>query len=50
MLIGYFKKFSKKGKKINGVLQQIGVFVLLFFMGASIGANKSVIKDIKNIV
>ncbi|MBO0567208.1 DUF340 domain-containing protein [Clostridium botulinum] len=49
MLIGYFKKFSKKGKKINGVLQQIGVFVLLFFMGASIGANKSVIKDIKNI-
>ncbi|HGG0415327.1 TPA: LysO family transporter [Clostridium sporogenes] len=49
MLIGYFEKFSKKGKKINGVLQQIGVFVLLFFMGASIGANKSVIKDIKNI-
>lgn len=49
MLIGYFKKFFKKGKKINGVLQQIGVFVLLFFMGASIGANKSVIKDIKNI-
>ncbi|ENJ9654179.1 LysO family transporter [Clostridium botulinum] len=49
MLIGYFKKFSKNGKKINGVLQQIGVFVLLFFMGASIGANKSVIKDIKNI-
>lgn len=49
MLIGYFKNFSKKGKKINGVLQQMGVFVLLFFMGASIGANKSVIKDIKNI-
>jgi hypothetical protein len=26
MLIGYFKEFSKKGKKINGILQQIGVF------------------------
>ncbi|MCS4523373.1 LysO family transporter [Clostridium botulinum] len=49
MLIGYFKEFSKRGKKINGILQQTGVFVLLFFMGASIGANKSVIKDIKNI-
>ncbi|EKX81006.1 hypothetical protein CFSAN001628_003032 [Clostridium botulinum CFSAN001628] len=49
MLIGYFKEFSKRGKKINGILQQTGVFVLLFFMGASIGANRSVIKDIKNI-
>ncbi len=33
MLIGYFKEFSKRGKKINGILQQTGVFVLLFFMG-----------------
>lgn len=49
MIIGYFKNFSEKEKKINGRLQQIGVIVLLFFMGASIGANKSVIKNIKNI-
>lgn len=49
IIIGYFKQFSEKSKNINSILQQIGVLVLLFFMGASIGANKSVVKNIKNI-
>ncbi|WP_050607889.1 LysO family transporter [Clostridium niameyense] len=49
ILIGRFKEFSEKGKKINGYMQQIGVIFLLFFMGASIGANKSVLKNIKTI-
>lgn len=49
ILIGRFKEFSEKDKKINGYMQQIGVIFLLFFMGASIGANKSVLKNIKTI-
>jgi Kef-type K+ transport system membrane component KefB len=46
MLLGYFIPLTKKQKEINGKLQQLGVVFLLFFMGASIGANEEVIKNI----
>lgn len=46
MVIGYFASLNEKQKAINGKLQQLGVVVLLFFMGASIGANEEVIKNL----
>lgn len=49
MFIGYILNFSEKQKKINSKLQQLGVVFLLFSMGASIGANKEILKNIKNI-
>ncbi|MFU0825128.1 LysO family transporter [Clostridium sp.] len=47
--IGYFFKLSHKQKKINSKVQQFGVIFLLFSMGISAGANKSVVKNLKNI-
>jgi len=47
--IGYFFKLSHKQKKINNKIQQFGVIFLLFSMGISAGANKSVVKNLKNI-
>lgn len=47
--IGYFIKLPNKTKKINSKIQQFGVVFLLFTMGISAGANKSVISNIKNI-
>lgn len=49
MILGYFIPLTKKQKGINGKLQQLGVVFLLFFMGASIGANEEVIKNIGSI-
>ncbi|WP_291580931.1 LysO family transporter [Clostridium sp. UBA6640] len=46
MLLGYFIPLTKKQKEVNGKLQQLGVVFLLFFMGASIGANEEVIKNL----
>ncbi|WP_097027677.1 LysO family transporter [Clostridium peptidivorans] len=47
--IGYFFNLSNKQKKINSKIQQFAVVFLLFSMGISVGANKSVIANLKNI-
>lgn len=49
MILGYFISLTEKQKEVNGKLQQLGVVFLLFFMGASIGANEEVIKNIGKI-
>lgn len=49
MILGYFIPLTKKQKEVNGKLQQVGVVFLLFFMGASIGANEEVIRNIGSI-
>lgn len=49
MILGYFIPLTKKQKEVNGKLQQLGVVFLLFFMGASIGANEEVIRNIGSI-
>lgn len=46
MIVGGFIKLSDKGKSINGKLQQLGVVFLLFSMGASIGVDEQVIKEL----
>ncbi|HCO73740.1 MAG TPA: hypothetical protein DIT16_02670 [Clostridium sp.] len=48
-IVGYFLKLGEKGKIINGKLQQLGVIFLLFSMGASIGADKGIIKNLPTI-
>jgi len=48
-IVGYFLKLGEKGKNINGKLQQLGVIFLLFSMGASIGADKDIIKNLPSI-
>ncbi len=48
-IVGYFLKLGEKGKNINGKLQQLGVIFLLFSMGASIGADKGIIKNLPTI-
>lgn len=47
--IGYFFNLSNKQKKINSKVQQFAVVFLLFSMGISVGANKSVVANLKNI-
>lgn len=46
MIVGYFIKLNDFGKKVNGKLQQLGVIFLLFSMGASIGADEKVFKEL----
>lgn len=48
-IIGYFLNLSCKQKKINSKVQQFAVVFLLFSMGISVGANKSVVANLKNI-
>ncbi|GAA0126950.1 MULTISPECIES: LysO family transporter [Clostridium] len=49
MTLGYIRPLKEKQLKINGKLQQLGVVFLLFFMGASIGSNDEIIKNIGSI-
>lgn len=49
MLIGAFANLSEKFIKINGKLQHIGVIILLFAMGASLGLNKELLSKISDI-
>ncbi|MBM7871596.1 uncharacterized membrane protein YbjE (DUF340 family) [Clostridium pascui] len=48
-IMGYFLNLSCKQKKINNKFQQFAVVFLLFSMGISVGANKSVVANLKNI-
>ncbi len=49
ILIGLLSKLKPESKKILSNLQLIGVLLLVFIMGASIGANKDVLNQIKEI-
>ena len=47
--IGVKANLSEKFKTCNAKLQQYGVILLLFIMGATMGLNKSLLSNIKNI-
>ena len=49
MVISFMFPLKEKVAKINGRLQQFGVVFLLFFMGASIGADDKIIENISTI-
>lgn len=48
-LLGIFIKLNDRFKKINGKFQLIGLIFLLFSMGASIGADENIIKNLPAI-
>lgn len=47
LLIGFFI-FPKKYLKINNIISQISVCLLLFSMGVTLGGGKNFINDIKS--
>lgn len=49
IIIGILGVIPKKYMRFNSRFQQIGVILLLFSMGASIGSNKELILGLKNI-
>jgi len=49
IVIGIIKIIPDRFMKYNSRFQQIGVILLLFSMGASIGANKELIVNIKSM-
>lgn len=49
IIIGILGFIPKKYMRFNSRFQQIGVILLLFSMGASIGANKELLLKLKSI-
>jgi len=49
IMIGIFFKFSDKNKKYLSKYQEIGVVILLFVMGISIGINPNVVNNLSKI-
>ncbi|MDK2799493.1 MAG: hypothetical protein PWP27_866 [Clostridiales bacterium] len=49
VVIGLLKFIPEKHMKYNAKFQQIGVILLLFSMGVSIGANKEIIYNLKDM-
>lgn len=49
IIIGASVKLSDKMKSYNSKFQFIGVVFLLFTMGVSLGLNKSMLNNLKNI-
>ncbi|MBN2260439.1 MAG: LysO family transporter [Clostridiales bacterium] len=49
IIIGIFAKWNDKFKKINSNFQIIGLSVLLFFMGVSIGSNPEIVHNLSFI-
>ena len=49
VVLGCFLKMSDSQRKINGRLQFVGIMLLLFSMGISIGMNESIIFDMFKI-
>ena len=47
--IGFFFNLSEKSKKMNSNLQLLGLVLLLFSMGISIGANDNIVNSIGKI-
>jgi len=49
ILIGSTVKFSDKMKKFNATFQHLGVILLLFAIGITIGINRSLLSNLKEI-
>lgn len=49
ILIGIFKIFPEKHLGLNGKIQILSLIILLFTMGASIGANKDLLSNISTM-
>ncbi|WP_028855931.1 LysO family transporter [Psychrilyobacter atlanticus] len=49
ILIGSIVKFSDKMKKFNGAFQHLGVIILLFAIGITIGINRSLLSNLNKI-
>jgi Kef-type K+ transport system membrane component KefB len=49
VIIGILGVIPKRYVKYNSKFQQIGVILLLFSMGASIGSNKEMIMHLKSL-
>jgi uncharacterized membrane protein YbjE (DUF340 family) len=49
IVIGVLRFIPEKYMKYNSRFQQAGIILLLFSMGASIGANKSLLSNLKII-
>jgi len=47
--IGATANLSEKFKEMNSKLQHLGVIILLFAMGASLGLNKALLGNLQNI-
>jgi len=47
--IGFFFNLSEKSKKTNSNIQLLGLVLLLFSMGISIGANDKIVNSIGKI-
>ena len=49
IVLGIFIKWTDSLKKINSKFQILGLTILLFFMGVSIGSNPEIINDLSLI-
>jgi len=49
IILGNRLNLSEKGKENNGKIQQLGLLLLLFSMGISIGANNEVVGNMDTI-
>jgi len=49
IILGNRLNLNEKGKHINGKVQQVGLLLLLFSMGISIGANEDVLGNLNSI-
>ncbi len=49
IVLGIFIKWTDNLKKINSKFQILGLTILLFFMGVSIGSNPEIINDLSLI-
>ncbi|MCY6372006.1 LysO family transporter [Clostridium ganghwense] len=49
VVLGRLNVIPEKLLKYNSKLQNVGVVILLFAMGVTIGGNKKIIHNIKNI-
>ncbi len=49
IVLGNRLNLNEKGKSINEKVQLLGLLLLLFSMGISIGANDEVVKNLNNI-
>lgn len=47
IVLGSVLPLGKKHKEINHKLQHVGVVILLFFMGISIGLNKQLLGQVR---
>lgn len=49
ILIGLIKIIPKKAMKYNIRIQQVGIVLLIFTMGASIGSNRDIFSNLESM-